>query len=345
MRIIKLNREKGFARVMPESKDDLWHLERVIEKGDLVSGSSTRKIKGGEGEQTRREKMFIKLRVQETEFDKFSGVLRIHGTIAGGKPQEMLELGAAHSLSVEAGTVVKIEKENLSQRHIERLKKAEKTTHAKPLLCILLDDERADFFELRAFKVERKGSLRSGKSGKQFDAGDWENTFFQKLLKKIEETGTEQLLVAGPGFTKSDFAEFLREKGFGGKTLVEGTNSIGVTGLNELLKGKRAGKIMEKMQVALDAKIMEEVLAELGRETGLAEYGPEQVKKAVLAGSVKKLLLLDKFFLEKRAELEELMQQVEQARGKVHILDAESEAGKQLEGIGGIAALLRYRIS
>jgi len=342
---MKLNREKGFLKAMPETLDDLWHLERVIEKGDLASGSTTRKIKGQEGEQTRREKMFVKLRVQEVEFDKFSGVLRIHGTIEGGKPEELLELGAAHSLSVEAGYQLKIEKEKLAERHIDRLKKAEKATHAKPLLCILLDDERADFFELRAFKTEKKASIQSGKSGKQFDSENWKKGFFSKLFKKIGDCGAEQLLVAGPGFTKNDFSEFLKEKGFAGNVFVEGTNSIGVTGLNEFLKGERAGKIMEKLQIALDARLMEEVLAELGKNTGLAEYGPEQVKRAVQFGAVKKLLLLDKFFLEKRDELEALMESVEQVRGEIHILDSESETGKQLDGIGGIAALLRYKIS
>ncbi len=344
MRLIKLAREKGLIQLMPETTDDLWHLERIIEPSDLVSGSTTRKIKGQEGEQTKRQKMFIKLRVQEVEFDEFSSILRVHGLIEGGKPEEFIELGAAHSLSIEPGFLLKIEKENLSKRHIERLKKAEKATHSKPVLCVLIDDERADFFELRAFKTQRKGSIKSGKSGKLFEAGNWQKEFFSKVLAKIKEQNIEQVLIAGPGFTKNDFHEFLKEKDFNGKVFIEGTNSVGITGLNELLKGKRTSKIMEKLQIAMDARLMNELLAEIGKGH-LAEYGPEQVKKAIQMGSVKKLILLDKFFLKNRSEWEELMQLVERSRGEIHIIDSNSSAGKELEGIGMVAALLRFKIN
>jgi DNA-binding transcriptional LysR family regulator len=43
------------------------------------------------------------------------------------------------------------------------------------------------------------------------------------------------------------------------------------------------------------------------------------------------------------AELEQVMQRTEQSGGKVMLISAAHEGGKRLEGLGGIAALLRYR--
>ena len=42
--------------------------------------------------------------------------------------------------------------------------------------------------------------------------------------------------------------------------------------------------------------------------------------------------------------VEELMRRVESARGTVVIVSSRHEAGKKLEGLGGLAALLRFPI-
>jgi protein pelota len=43
-------------------------------------------------------------------------------------------------------------------------------------------------------------------------------------------------------------------------------------------------------------------------------------------------------------EIEKLIDAVESAKGDVHIISSEHEAGSKLSGLGGIAALLRYKI-
>ena len=43
-------------------------------------------------------------------------------------------------------------------------------------------------------------------------------------------------------------------------------------------------------------------------------------------------------------QLERLMKSVEDARGKVMVVSDYHEAGKKLEAIGGIAALLRFKL-
>ena len=46
-----------------------------------------------------------------------------------------------------------------------------------------------------------------------------------------------EMLIAGPGFTKGDFEKYLKEKNFRKEAFFASTNSIGITGLNELVKG------------------------------------------------------------------------------------------------------------
>ncbi len=349
MRILRIDERKNFLRLVPEISDDLWHLERVIEKGDLVSGSTDRKIKPrAEGEKPHRVKLFVSLETDAVEFHRFSGKLRISGKIVEGKPAELLEKGAQQSLDVELGQPIKVQKRNLLRFQVERLRKASAATLKGRVLLVVLDDEQADFALLREFELQEKGRVGSGKSGKRFGTEDEsvKKKYFAAVLEKIREADAERVVVAGPGFTKSDFGRFLEEKGKPGKTqfFFAATNSVGKTGLQELLKGNALDKMMREMQLVRETQMIEAILAELGKNSGLVEYGLQQVRKAVEFGAVQQLLVADETLLHNRAEVEQLMQKAEQMHGEVHLVNSEHEAGKKLVSLGGIAALLRYRI-
>jgi protein pelota len=47
---------------------------------------------------------------------------------------------------------------------------------------------------------------------------------------------------------------------------------------------------------------------------------------------------------DERSKIETMMRTVEQRGGKVALVSSEQEAGKMLQSLGGVAALLRYRL-
>jgi len=61
-----------------------------------------------------------------------------------------------------------------------------------------------------------------------------------------------------------------------------------------------------------------------------------------MAGAVDTLLVLDSEV--RKGGVEKLMTAVENGRGNVIVVSERFEAGKKLESIGGLAALLRYRM-
>ncbi len=348
MKILKIDEKNRFLHVVPESSDDFWHLERVIEKGDLVSGETDRKIKPlHEGEKPRREKLFVELNVETVEFHKFSGMLRIEGTIVQGKPSELIEIGAHHSLELPLHTPVKVQKKQLLRFQIERLRAAAEAGRQPDILLVVLDDEQATFGLLKQFELQQKATIASGKSGKRFAVDEsTEKKYFAEIAEKIKETKAKQVVVAGPGFTRSRFEKFLQEKGKPKEMrfFFAATNSTGVTGLQEMLKGGTLVKVVQNMQLVKETQLVERFLAELGKNSGLAEYGFLQVQKAIEFGAVQQLLVADKFFLQNREQAEKAMQDAERMGAEVHLINAEHEAGQQLFNLGGIAALLRYRI-
>jgi len=75
----------------------------------------------------------------------------------------------------------------------------------------------------------------------------------------------------------------------------------------------------------------------------MAAYGMKEVQSAVNFGAVESLLVLDE--LARMGSAEEIMREVAAARGKVVIFSSEFEPGERLRSLGGIAALLRFKIA
>ncbi len=347
MRILKIDYKTKELKVVPEINDDLWHLERIIEPHDLVSGSTNRKIKPKEeGSKQIRVNLFLTIDVEKIDFRRETGNLRVTGNILEGKPAELIETGASHSIEIELGKELSIKKKELKKFQIERLEKAKKASTQGKVLLVVLDDEQADFALLKEFELERKGMLKSGKTGKMYETEPVRGNYFSDIIKRIEEAKPEKVVVAGPGFAKEKLHKLIDEKKPKGIQFFYGaTNSTGITGLQELIKAKGFEKIIQEMQLVKETKIVESIFAELGKGSGLVEYGFEQVKNAVEVGAVKELLVVDTLMLDKRSEVEPLMEKTEQMKGEVHLIDAENDAGKKLESMGGIVAFLRYRLN
>jgi protein pelota len=346
MRILKVDKKTCLISLVPEIPDDLWHLERVIEKGDLVSGATDRKIKPKEqGEKSLRVKLFLEIEVEKLDFHRETGNLRVTGIIKSGKPADLIEMGSSHSIEIDLGKNIKIKKKELKKFQIERLEKASAATKKGKVLLVVLDDERADLALLKEFEMQKKGTIRSGKSGKRFESESKIGTYFKEIFDRAKELKAEKIVFAGPGFTKDSLKKWLDDKGEKGQFYFAATNSIGVTGLNELLKGSALDKITSEMQLVKETKLVENIFAEVGKNSGLVEYGVEQVLDAVNKGAVQQLLVADKTLLENRESVEELMDKTEKMGGEVHLVSAEHEAGEKLASIGGIAALLRFKLT
>ena len=82
---------------------------------------------------------------------------------------------------------------------------------------------------------------------------------------------------------------------------------------------------------------------------GNNSYGIDSVKKAAEAGAIEKLLVADEVIHELREQnkfevLDKIMKDVDKKKGEVHIISTENEPGKRLQGISGVAAILRFKL-
>jgi protein pelota len=76
---------------------------------------------------------------------------------------------------------------------------------------------------------------------------------------------------------------------------------------------------------------------------GLAEYGAAEVKKLLDAGAVVRLLITDE--LVRNGEAEALLEAAKRTNADYAIVSTSHEAGKKLKGMGGVGALLRFKLN
>ncbi|MBN2127444.1 MAG: mRNA surveillance protein pelota [Candidatus Diapherotrites archaeon] len=345
MKVLTINRKEQFFEVLPDSIEDLWVLERLIQEGDLCSGQTERKIKATqEGEKTVKKAVFIEVKAEKIEFHPDSASLRILGEITAGHPAELIEIKSHHTIEAEIGKKIKIKKEKLMQYHIELLEKAKKASMKEKILAVILDDEEAGLYTVSDYGTEKKALIKAEKQGKRFKAEEKGNKYFEEIIEKISQLESKKIIIAGPGFTRENLIKFMQNKKQKMQIINEPLNSIGKTGLTELIKSGKMKALEKEMELEKEALAVEELITEISRENKLAEYGLNEVKKAIEFGAGKKLLVLDELLLKNRKEMEEIINSAEQQKTPVIIVSVKTDAGKKLKGLSGIAALLRFKI-
>jgi protein pelota len=349
---MKVNKEElrgdyGEISLTPESLDDLWHLKYIIEPGDVVF-SLTYRVVDTSTDKLRPEKMDKKpvrlgIRVESVEFHKFSNRLRIKGTIVSD-----LDTGMYHTLNIEPYTELSIIK-HWKADQIERIRDAIEAARLPEIEIVTIEEGEAVIGYLRQYGVEEVSRVRQSSSGKR-EGTDARGEFFAEVANQLKHADkVKTFVIAGPGFIKDDFVKYLRNnyKEIADKVIVEDISSIGSSGFQEVLRRGAIERVAEEMRISREAKLIERLMVEISVD-GKATYGYEQTKKAVDFGAVEVLMIADETLRNYRekgeADIEHMMKAVEHSRGRVVIFSTEFEPGQRLEKLGGVAALLRFKI-
>jgi protein pelota len=358
LKILELQLKKGFVRVVPQTLDDFWHLYNIIYPGDQVYARTTREIKiqqeYARKQPSKRIQVFLGLQVEKVYWDKSLNRLRIHGTISD-IPEEIAGKGAYHTLNTVLDQPLTIIKSKWMKHQIDRLKKASRVE--TPLVIIAsIDDEELAIAVLRQYGLEIKAEKTITLPGKMEPEHREEalKGYFKETLNTLRETWSSlkcPIVIIGLGFVKNGFVKYVQDTASDLANQiadVKSVNSSGVTGINEALRSGILTKTIKNARIADETKLVEELLLRLGKGTNDATYGLGEVEKATQYGAVDTLIITDTMLREssdeKRSELEKIMLEVEKKAGKITVVSTEHEAGDKLEGLGGVAAILRFPV-
>jgi protein pelota len=338
--------------VVPESLDDLWHLTYVLEPGDLVSSDTTRRIQRDDDRMRdtggQREPMWIELEVGDVEFAKFANRLRIGGEIVDCSRED--QLGFHHTFNVEEHDEVAIEKRwQIDQ--LERLEEAVETAEQPDVAIATVEEGAAHVHTVAQYGVEERATI-TATTGKGEYARS-RDELFEELTAILKRLDVEAIILAGPGFTKQDALDHIEDDApdVADRIQVVDTASVGERGVHEVLKRGAVDRIQTETRIAKEAERIDELMGRIA-EGAKAAYGIEAVAEAAEYGAVETLLILDERLREERAgegewelDVNDVIDDVERQGGDVTVFSHEFDPGQQLANLGGIAALLRYRLN
>jgi len=333
-------------RVQVETEDDVWHLYNVIEIGDLITASTTRRDEKAtdklRAERAEKKRMTLGVRVEKIEFSDIDLRMKLLGMIEEG-PQD---IGQHHTLIIEIGESLKITKSAWKGTQLERLRRAVFDSVKPKIIFVSLDQDEATIGVLRQFGLKEIANIRSMRSGKRYAEKEQIDSYHDEIISKLKSIyeGDMPLVLLGPGFEKEVLAQYGKSvcPDIFGTVHVHHTGQSGMAGVNELMKKGIGAQVLRDSRVGVEMETMEHMMSEIGKD-GLATYGPAEVENAAKAGAVETLLVLDSKIRER--DLDHIIKAVEDQKGNVIIVSEQHDAGRELEALGGLGAILRYRMA
>lgn len=333
MNLLDQDRKDGFMKLEIESDADLWHLKHVVESGDVIRSEDQRTtIEGGQ-----KKHCTLTLQVEKTEYR--GDRLRATGEIT--EAPEDVQRGY-HTFNLESGVTFDIWKDEWKQYQLDRIKEATDTDEYSILVC-MIDKESANFALITETGIQDLSAVESGLSGKMYKSESSEDQFYGEVISILDEhSNVDKIIVAGPGFEKENLTNTIEENHpeLSDTVMMEDASTTGMAGVQEVIKRGAVERVLQQSRISDEVGAVEELLKHIQQDDGKATYGLEPVKEAVEMDAVEQLLINDVLV----HEYEELMERVEQTGGEVQIVHEDHDSGKKLSALGGIAAILRYRI-
>jgi protein pelota len=347
VKIVHQNPKTGEIKLIAENLDDIWHLHNIIQPGDHVRAVTFRTAEDPSSDRiratkTEKKRMTLTLTVDKVEFHEFSNRLRIHGVITEG-PQD---LGQHHTFNVDTEILepITLIKETWRPHDIERLQEAVNQRTEPVLLFVSLDEDTATIAVLRQSGIQLIAEIDAHRSGKMYESKETTSEYYGDILGIIKTTKTPgtPLVIIGPGFAREHLIAYgkSKEPSLFDSFVTYPTGHASMNGINEAIKSGIVDKLTKDNRVSKETQAVEHLLEEV-RKDGLATYGPKEVEDALQRGAVDTLLISDQCIRSRQGE--RYLDLARKTTSRFLIINSLHEAGKKFEGLGGIAAILRYK--
>ena len=345
MKIIFNDLKHGTIKIKVDGPEDSWYLSSIIEKGDVISGMTERKIKlGGSEDKSKIIKRIIFLKIKAEKIEEENSVLRVSGPII--QAPEDIPRGDYHTFALDASTTITIEKEQWSRYALKKLEEATRNDKVN-ILIVAFDREEAIFALLKNKGYEIILNLKGDVSKKDFE--EKTSNFYQEIYKQIVEHDKRydfsNIVIASPAFWKEYLLKELDDDAIKKKVTLASCSGIDGSTINEILKRPELKTVLEKDKSSRESRLIEDLMDAI--RTDNAAYGVEQVEQKIISGNISVLLISDNFIKKLKevnayARVDRLMNDAARLNADVRIISSQ-DASRKLDGISGIAALLRWK--
>lgn len=351
MKLLFKDIKRGEIKIKTENLEDLWYLSNIIDNNDLIKGKTLRKIKIGEKDQRSlkiiKKPVFIEIKTEKIEYN--SDILRILGKIIQGP--EDIPLGSYHAFNIDENSIITMKKEKWLKFQLEKLKEACQEKSSK-ILIVVHDREEAYFALMRKYGYDILTTIKGNvpkKDQEQQITGNFYLDLIKQIIEYVKRYQIKIIILGSPAFWKEDLMKELKDEELKKIIILATCSSVGKNGIEEILKRPETREALKRDRISKEMNLVEKLLEEISKNN-LASYGLKEVENCVTAGAVKSLLITDKFISDTREKnnyekIDSLLKNVEKQKGVVDIISSTHDGGKKLDGLGGIGAILRFKLN
>ena len=220
-----------------------------------------------------------------------------------------------------------------------------------------MDSQETAIAKLTGTNLKITPNIHSGRSGKRYvtDQRNESNNkiYFENIRTALdiylEEQGIK-MVIFGPGETKRRFLNYLREKNESyqnkGIVIADGIETAGEDGIYVFLRSEAMKDLMSSSKIAMVSTILDRVMQQINNGEKKYAMGIKEIKYAHSLNAIDALVYSDKVFSEiKEDEFIKLLNDMEYNNVKIFATDSTTDIGLRVSSLGGIIALLRYRIN
>ena len=208
--------EPGTVQLIVDNAEDLWALYNIMEVGDSIRLSTSRKIQHETGSKSTsiKKNITITLKIENIEFSPNS--IRFKGKNIS--ENEYIKIGQYQTDEIIVNSTFKLSKNYWDDIHLETLRRVTDVTVMSEIVAILMEAGISNLFYITSTQTVSKGKITQSMSKKKAGFSKHEakeNKFFNKILnqfiKQINFENTKVLIIAGPGSIKDDFKKFIEK--------------------------------------------------------------------------------------------------------------------------------------
>ncbi len=338
--------------IIPETIEDIVFLRSYIRSGDLVSAKTVRTIKIEKAFSRHAEKerktVLITVKTEKVSFDNSFDLIKIIGPIQAAS-DENITTGSTHTLEICPDTRFLLIK---AEGQID-FKLLQETTAYDQFILISVDSLVAGIGKIIGSRVEYVAEVQSNYQGKLYDIKQESySVFFKKILEVISPIFDDlsKIIVSGPGNLKLNLKNYIENIAGQREKLkifvLEGIDTSGFDGIRMALNSEGFSNMMQDNFFSKARNHMNKIMSSLYRDDGLASALLEEIGRFSSMGASESLLISKDYLsrLEDEKKLTSIFSDITRYKGRIYFLDNKTNVGIQLESLGGIAVLLRYKI-
>jgi len=335
---------------IPEDSDDLIILRRIIKKGDRIVGETVRVIKQEKDfarpDKGERIRIRLSLEVEKISLDDVLDRIRASGIIKESN-NESIPHGSHHSFIIKIDQPFNLVKKKWTSIEKKLLKTND---HSLTFILIAIDTSDCGIGKLKGTHLHILQNIYSGSSGKRYKTNFKIENFFDEILKALLSVvkTRDQIIIFGPGETKNRFANFLTKIQIGQNhqvKVVDGIDSSGEDGIHIFTKSKSMKEIISNSKLAKVSNIIDQIMFLANKKSRKFTMGFEETKKANQYGAIDSLIFSEKVIQSNNEqEVIDFLNDVESKGSNIYGVDATTDAGLRVTGLGGIISILRFAV-